>query len=722
MDYAALPYPPRPAGIPEDLTAPTRDYRVRVLVVLVCLIFFVLIYLGLIVAAAYVAWWVVATPAQELGPLGLLLRGAVALIAGLLCLFLVKGLFRRHPVDEFAAIEITEAEQPELFAFLRMVCTETRAPFPRRVLITPEVNAAVCYHRSVLGLVWPVRKNLILGLGLVNALTLVELKAVLAHEFGHFSQKSMKLGSYVYVSNQVLGDVVYGRDWFDQLIAELEHPVFRLTLVVALFRGLLWCVRAFLAGLFRTINFWHAELSRQMEFNADLVAVSVAGSDAIVHALARLDFADETVDLALRELHLAASHRLMTRDLFYHQQCAAAWLRKFHGDPHRGEPPPLPDDLARTTQVFDAEARTAPEMWATHPPNAERERNAKRRYFRSPRDERPAWAVFRNPERLRERVTRTYYRGYRMLTSGVELSDPTTVQRHIDEERAETTFDARYHGLYDDRWLEPGSITALRVLAATVEPWSAARIRQTLDRLYGSDFRPWVEAHVRRRDEFHTLAEVSHGDWRPPDGQVEFRGQRFPLSEVEALIQRVDAELKADRPRLAAFDHDVAVAHLHVSLHLGPERTQELLDRLDFQLQLQAILQGIIEQQTRMDEVEHFLREYGSLTAEEYEHALVQLQEAHEAIKNHLLTAESLFTPALLKVAAGQPLRPLLLTRSLVSEPGHDLSHQWIEEFRVQLEDLHQRGWRMHVKSLGGILALQEQLRQDWEAKAPGAE
>jgi len=35
----------------------------------------------------------------------------------------------------------------------------------------------------------PVKKNLQIGMALVNSVTVTEFKAILAHEFGHFSQK-----------------------------------------------------------------------------------------------------------------------------------------------------------------------------------------------------------------------------------------------------------------------------------------------------------------------------------------------------------------------------------------------------------------------------------------------------------------------------------------------------------------------------------------------------
>ena len=40
-------------------------------------------------------------------------------------------------------VEVTEAEQPYLFAFIRQLCQDTGAPFPHRVFLSPDVNAAV---------------------------------------------------------------------------------------------------------------------------------------------------------------------------------------------------------------------------------------------------------------------------------------------------------------------------------------------------------------------------------------------------------------------------------------------------------------------------------------------------------------------------------------------------------------------------------------------------
>src|SRR5207244_2163286 len=118
-------------------------------------------------------------------------------------------------------------------------CGHTRAPLPHRVYLTPDVNAAVFYHESLLSLFLPTPKNLIIGLGLVNQLNLSEFKAVLAHEFGHFSQNSMKLGTYVYVSNRVIGELVFGRDWLDDLVNGIRGLDIRIAIFAWAFTGLL---------------------------------------------------------------------------------------------------------------------------------------------------------------------------------------------------------------------------------------------------------------------------------------------------------------------------------------------------------------------------------------------------------------------------------------------------------------------------------------------------
>lgn len=78
-------------------------------------------------------------------------------------------------------MEITEGEHPLLFSFIRQLCAETKAPLPHKVYANREINACVFYNSTILSLFLPVKKNLLIGLGLVNSVNLSEFKAVLAH-------------------------------------------------------------------------------------------------------------------------------------------------------------------------------------------------------------------------------------------------------------------------------------------------------------------------------------------------------------------------------------------------------------------------------------------------------------------------------------------------------------------------------------------------------------
>src|SRR5262245_17020762 len=333
-------YPPGPADVPADLTQPSSHYRLQVVLVLVSLAITAALYVALVIGSAWLCRWLVIAPWPDRPERGyVFVRCAAIVCSALLFLYLLKGLFKRSKISNDWLIEIKPDEQPELFEFVHRVCADTGAPRPYKVYLTPEVNAAVFYHASFLSLILPTRKNLLVGLGLINMVNLSEFKAVLAHEFGHFSQKSMKLGSYVYVANRVLADIIYGRDFLDNLLAQAKGTDYRIAVIAWVFLGVLWVMRRFLEGVFKAINIFNSSLSRQMEFNADRVAASVAGSDAIVTTLLRSGFADQAYRQVAADLWAAADHGLYSRDFFYHQKPAAAHLRQRAKDPKLGESP-----------------------------------------------------------------------------------------------------------------------------------------------------------------------------------------------------------------------------------------------------------------------------------------------------------------------------------------------------------------------------------------------
>jgi len=193
MDHSKL-YPLSPKNVPSALTEAKSSYERQAWLAMMGLTFFMLMYIALMCCFAYITYiGFMSFGTSNIGVFGLVLP----FCSLMLTLFMAKSLFAVRKTGEPPGIEVFQEQEPELYAFLHELADEVGAPRPHRVFVTPEVNAAVFYDLSLLNLLFPSKKNLIIGLGLVNVLNLGELKAVLAHEFGHFAQGSMVVGRWV---------------------------------------------------------------------------------------------------------------------------------------------------------------------------------------------------------------------------------------------------------------------------------------------------------------------------------------------------------------------------------------------------------------------------------------------------------------------------------------------------------------------------------------------
>ena len=113
--------------------------------------------------------------------------------------YLIKPLFTFHKRSNENRFEVKRADCPELFSLIEDVAKSTGNKMPKHVYLTAEVNACVFYNStSIWAIFFPTRKNLMVGLGLLQGMNKDEVKAILGHEFGHFSQQTMRVGSISY--------------------------------------------------------------------------------------------------------------------------------------------------------------------------------------------------------------------------------------------------------------------------------------------------------------------------------------------------------------------------------------------------------------------------------------------------------------------------------------------------------------------------------------------
>src|SRR5262245_37016738 len=163
---------------------------------------------------------------------------------------------------------IAREDAPELYDTLDDLKTKLDVGRRIDVRLDDEVNASAREARGLFGLVGT-RRVLTLGLPLLALLGKDETRAVIAHEFGHFSRRHGRLGHWLYWAH--LGWLSHAEqideessilDLAGASIAEIFVPAFSR-------RAMVW--------------------SRRCEYEADADAARAVGGQQLIRALARVD-------------------------------------------------------------------------------------------------------------------------------------------------------------------------------------------------------------------------------------------------------------------------------------------------------------------------------------------------------------------------------------------------------------------------------------------------
>lgn len=614
-------YPAGPAGVPPSFTRPSAAYRRHAWIAFLALLAFLALYFALAGYFAWTAYRMIAAAAVAREWFGLMLGGVGV---GFLALFMIKAVFFIKRGGANAGLEITAADQPRLFAFLHRLADEAHAPRPHRVFVSHQVNAAVFYDLSLLNLVIPSRKNLVIGLGLVNVLTLGEVKAVLAHELGHFAQRTMAIGRWVYIGQQIAGQLVARRDAFDQLLAGVSAMDLRIGWIGWVMRLIVWAIRALVDTLFGWVVIAERVLAREMEFQADRVAVALTGSDSLVHALYRLEAADHALDLALSFVagELRAGHS--AEDVFTLQTRMLERVRLIYGEPHYGLVPPA-DGAPEARRLFQAQLAAPPRMWASHPPSNEREDEAKRTYIAAPLDDRAAWLLFDDAAALRRRVTANLHPDDAPPPAAAD----ETLAR-LDEDLARPSLDPRYRGAYIGRALARHTRTATDLIAA---PPPAAELLPALAALYPSELAADLDRNRDLAREVALLEALREGFLESPGGLVRYRGAVYRRGQLPVVIATAKAELDASSRALRDHDRRCRAAALAAAAHAGAgwtDHLRALVALLHYAEHAEADLDDAVG---AFGNVLAVITADGRVTEEEAERALAAAHEVYEALQ-----------------------------------------------------------------------------------------
>lgn len=553
-------YPISPQNVPDSLTQANSSYKRQAVLAMSGLIFFMIFYLALMGCFGFITYQGVDRFLH--GDSGNLFNIIATSCSFLLTLFMAKSLFAVRKAGNPGGIEVTAEQEPKLFEFLHNLSDEIGAPRPHRVFITPEVNAAVFYDLSLLNLIFPSKKNLVIGLGLVNVLNLGELKAVLAHEFGHFAQGSMVVGRWVYVAQQIIAHMVATRDWLDSVVRFISRIDLRIAWLGWLLSLVIWSMRSMMDTLFSLVIIAERALSREMEFNADLVAVSVTGSDALVNALYKLQAADHAWQTALDVAGQEAESGKILDDIFKAQEATIGQMQRVLDDQFYGAVPPKPDNIEHAKhRIFAEETARPPQMWSTHPANSDREENAKAQYIPADIDDRKAWNLFADERELRRQISISFYNTDKL--DELEVGQPLeAVTKRFDR----PSYAPEYRGAYLNR-------SPVRDFTSVKDMLAKANIDTNLEKaiagLYPDSIAEDLEKSRNLDVEKYTLEALASGELKPSGGVIRHRGEEISKDEIPDAIQEIADEQRLLSESLMQHDANCRAVHLCLAQQLG---------------------------------------------------------------------------------------------------------------------------------------------------------
>ncbi len=571
----ALIYPESPLNIPKDLTKLPEAYKFKSFLAILSIILFFTLYTLMVIGLGYLLMYAITFPMITINKFTILGKlGAIA-GAGMLFIFTLKFIFKLQNPKIENRIKLEKSENKELWDFVDQICKETNAPRPKNIYVDPDVNAYVSYSNLWLSLFFPIKKELTIGMSLTSGLNLTEFKAVVAHEFGHFAQRSMKIGSYIHSANTIIHGMIFSRDKFDEILERWRGSDIRLSIAAWLITPIIWIIRQILNLFYQLLNIMYSSLSREMEFNADKVAVSVSGSDGIVSALWKLDSAAHCWNETLDNAYLATKKEIYVKNLYYHNDLALNDI----SNEIENKLSNLPTNADGLRQFFSSSEQSKVSMYASHPPNDLREKNAKSPFIETKMDSRSPWILFGSGNALKEEMTLLLYKQYfdKKVTAFVEDSKFT---EFIKQEALGKEVLNEYHNSFENRFLNVPEKESIKT----------TNISTNSEKLK-SELKDLMKPVWSIEEQMKTVEEIANGTSSVKN--FTFEGKSYTKSSLEQAFQTMfDKREELFNNSFNNWDLNFCAHHYQLANASG--KSEEFFKLLDQHKQLSSYYRMIV--------------------------------------------------------------------------------------------------------------------------------
>ena len=441
--------------------------------------------------------------------------------------------------------DVSPGDAPELWALVTGLAQVARTRSPDQIRLVSEANAAVSEDSRLLGLIGGPRR-MYLGVPLMLGLSVTQLRAVLAHELGHYSRAHTRLGPIAY----------RGRQAVTTTVRELQRD------------DLNWLMRVFgyvlrlPAGLYLLLSL---AMSRSQEREADRLMVQVAGRANAQSALREIPIIAAYWNYYLRDFVGLGwgSDLAPTADDFFggFDRLLAARTAELDTLRVKAGAKEAADPVEKTKEDY------ARELADTHPPIAERiavMESIPERTTTAPPDDRRACALV-PPATAAATAESAYVFGYRERLDWDELVARACA---ADDQRTANLVYQTVARVAGEPEATLGTVIALAEndRSATLVRAVAAELNRPYEEIATEVFAVLVRAAV-----VQARAARWRLSWSGPFELVTADGETFDAGPIAALL--ADAKTASDAAaRLTALGVDVSAAGpdaMTASAHIG---------------------------------------------------------------------------------------------------------------------------------------------------------
>lgn len=274
-------------------------------------------------------------------------------------------------------------------------------------------------------------------------------------------------------------------------------------------------------------------------------------------------------------------------------------------------------------------------------------------------------------------------------------------------EEAEQRQADHYHGIYENRVLEPGNIDAA-IAALQEKPPDPERLRRRVSRWTGQKLEALSRDHREAQNAVSLLAAIVDGAL-DPGPELELHGRKVHRRDAPELLESERARLETIIAQLAKLDRNVFRWFWHQS-GSHPELRDELVLRYRFLIGIQKRISKLNALEERLNAVMNVLGSGRELGEADVAAIMEAFEQAHRTLKGTLERMQKLPMVKLSHLEEASSVAAFALEEPLIEAPEPPVTGEWIGSFLRQFGQVLERLRRLHFKNLGVLLRLQETL------------